>query len=197
MLTEVEGNANADLARVVEEVEEKLQLALDYEIRAFKSIADERLLITKLSPEKMVMNKEEVILRERMQVFMQILGEEENALDILWQEWTTIQTEMACLAFEVLGPDEVSIGDGDAVVLTPENVHKAIQRYKTHQDAFKDALDGLAALQNSINEATSRTLSIVKDQQQVRFRHLCLSTGWPLVDRVCLNRNHLRQTRLR
>ena len=50
MLSQVGGDANKELAQVVEEFEEKLQLALEYETRAFQSIADERLLITTISP---------------------------------------------------------------------------------------------------------------------------------------------------
>lgn len=172
MLAEVEGGANIELARVVEEFEEKLRLALDYETRAFQSIADERLLITSLSPENKIVEKEEVIFGDRMQVFQDVVEEEEKALESLWQEWIKIQSETVCLAFEVLGQGEVSIDDEQMSIITLDKFDGAIRSHSNHQNALKDTLDELAAIQNSVKKVTSRTLQTVKDQQEVRSRRL-------------------------
>jgi hypothetical protein len=172
VLTEVERDAQVELAQVVEDFEEKLQLALDYETRAFQSIAEERLLITTLSPERKVVKKEEVIFEDRMQGFQQLVEEEEKVLESLWQEWTEIQTETVCLALEVLGPDEVAIDEEIMSVVTPEKVDGAIQCHAQHQDAFKDALEKMVSMQKSIQIVTSRTLKTLKDQQEVRSRRL-------------------------
>jgi hypothetical protein len=168
VLSEVEGDANIELARVVEEFEEKLRLALDYETRAFQSIVDERLLITSLSPENKVIEKEEVIFGDRMQIFQQVVEEEGEALESLWQEWTKIQSETVCLAFEVLGQEEVSIDEEQMSIIALDKLDGAVRSYANHRDALKDTLDELAVIQNSVKKVTSRTLQTLKDQQEVR-----------------------------
>jgi hypothetical protein len=172
VLTEVEGDANVELAQVVEEFEEKLQLALDYETRAFQSIVEERLLITTLSPDKGVVEKQEVIFGDRMQVFQQIVEEEEKGFASLWQEWVEIQTRLICLAIEILGPDEVVIEEEEMSVIAPEKVDGAIQCHAKHQEVLKGTLDKMEAIQSSVKKVTSRTLKTLKDQQEVRSRRL-------------------------
>ena len=167
VLVEVEGDANIELARVVEEFEEKLRLALDYETRAFQSIADERLLITLLSSENKVVEKEEAVFGDRMQVFQRVIEEEEKALESLWQEWTEIQSETVCLAFEVLGPGEVSIDEEQMSIIASDKVDAAIRSYASHQGTLKDTLDGLATIQDAVKKVTSRTLQTLKHQQRV------------------------------
>lgn len=168
MLTQVEGDACVELAQVVEDFEEKLQFALDYETRAFQSIADERLLITRLSREKQPVEKEEVIFGDRMHTFQQIVEEEEKALETLWREWKEIQIELVCLAFEVLGPDEVVIEEEQPSVIMPEKVNAAIHCYAQHQDILEGRLNKLVAIQTAVKKVTSRTLRTLKDQQEVR-----------------------------
>lgn len=165
MLTKVEGDANVELAQVVAEFEEKLQLALEYETQAFQSIAEERLLITTLSP---VVRRQEVIFGDRMQVFQHICEEEEKALESLWQEWTEIQARTIYLAIEILGPHEVVVEEKETSVIAPEKVDGAIQCYVKHQDTLKDTLDTMADIQTSARKVTSRTLKTLKDQQEVR-----------------------------
>jgi hypothetical protein len=172
VLTEVEGDANVELAQVVEDFQEKIQLALDYETRAFQSIAEERLLITTLSPEKKVVEKREVIFGHRMRDFQQIVEQEEKALESLWQEWTNIQAETVCLAFEVLGPDKVAIEAEGMTVVTTEKVDEAIQCYRRHQEALKNTLDDLLAIQNCVKKLTFQTLKTLKDQQEARSHRL-------------------------
>ena len=168
MLNEVEHDANAELVHVVEDFEEKLQLALDYETRAFQSIADERLLITTLSPEKKAMREEEVVFGERMKEFQHVMEKEEAIIEALWREWEEIQIEMVCLALEVLGPEDVTLEEEKASAITPQKVAGAVHCYLQHQDAFNETLDKTAAIQNSVKKVTSRTLKTLRDQQEVR-----------------------------
>jgi hypothetical protein len=197
VLTEVEGNANVELAQVVDDFQEKLQLALDYETRAFQSIAEERLLITTLSPEKKVVKKQEVNFGGRMRVFQRIVEEEGRALESLWQEWIKIQTETVCLAFEVLGPDKVAVEEEEMTVITPEKVDEAIHCYGRHQEALKGTLQEVVAIQNCVKKLTSQTLKTLKDQQQVRSYRLRRSYLRSLADVVSFNRSRLPQTKLR
>jgi hypothetical protein len=197
VLTQVEGDANVELAQVVEDFQEKVQLALDYETRAFQSISEERLLITTLSPEKKVVEKQEVIFGDRMRVFQQIVEQEGKALESLWQEWTKIQAETVCLAFEVLGPDKVAVEAEEMTVVTPEKVDEAIDCYRRHQKALKDTLDDEVAIQNCVTKLTSQTLKTLKDQQEVRSHRLRHSHLHSLADVVSFNRNRLPQAKLR
>ena len=103
-----------------------------------------------------------------MQVFQQVIEEEEKALESLWQEWTEIQSETVCLAFEVLGPGEVSIDEAQMSIMASDKVDAAIRSYASHQGTLKDTLDGLATIQDAVKKVTSRTLQTLKHQQRVR-----------------------------
>ena len=168
VLTGVEHDANVELSQVVEDFEEKLQLALDYETRAFQSIGDERLLITTLSPGKKPLKKEEVVFGERMKEFEHIVRDEKIAIKALWREWEEVQIETVCLALEVLGPSGVAL-EGQAAVIAPQRVAAAVQCYSQHGDALKAALEKITAVQGSAKKVMSRTLKTLKAQQEVSF----------------------------
>ena len=172
VLTEVEHDADVTLGRVVEDFEEKLLLATEYETRAFQSIANETLLISTLSTEAKVIKKEEVIFGDRMRVFQQVFEEEEKALESLWREWTEIQHETVCLAFEVLGPDEVVIKEEEMSLITPGTINRAIECHEQHQHTLNGTLDKMVAVQNSVKKVTSRTMKTLKEQQEVSSRRL-------------------------
>ena len=171
MLTAVEHDATEGLAQAVEDFEQKLQLASDYETRAFQSIADERLLITTHSSEKEILTKQEFVFGERMKNFEHIVVNEEVAIKALWQEWEKVRIETVCLAFEVLGPSEIILkGEelelGQSLVAR-EKATLSVQCYSQHEDALKATLMEMAAIQSSAKRITAGTLGILKDQQEV------------------------------
>jgi hypothetical protein len=179
VLSQVGGDASKELAQVVEEFEEKLQLALEYETRAFQSIADERLLITTLSPKTKAVKKREVVFGERMQEFRQIVEEEEAVIESLWRQWEEIQIETVCLAFEVLGSNGVALKEEDRSVIAPEKIDGAIQCYTQHQDALRNTLDKMTAMGGSAKNVTSQTIKTLRAQQKVKSRLLEFSPKWP------------------
>ena len=193
VLARVEHDANVELAEVVDDFEEKLQLAIDYETRAFQSIADERLLITTLSPGKKPLKKEEVVFGERMKEFEHTVRDEEIAIEALWREWKKVQIETICLALEVLGPSEVVVEEGAAVV-APQRVAAAVQCYSQRGDALKVALEKLTAVQSSAKKVVSRTLKTLKDQQEVSSTCPSFSLLDLFSDPIYFARNCLRQT---
>ena len=167
MLIRVEQEATVELARIAEHFDEKLQLAIDYETRAFQSIADERLLLTTTTPGKKTMTKQEVVFGARMTEFEQLVEREEAEIEALWREWEKVQVETVCLALEVLGPKEVAVADEEKSVIAPEKVKGANQRYSEQEETLKNATEELAAIEISANEVTSRTLKTLKEQQEV------------------------------
>ena len=170
MLSQVGGEASKELAQVVQEFEEKLQFALEYEARAFQSIADERLLITTLSPKTKAVKRREVVFGERMQDFRQIVEEEEAVIESLWRQWEEIQIETVCLAFEVLGSNEITLKEEDRSVIAPEKIDVAIECYTQHQDALRNTLDKMTAIEGSVKNVTSQTIRTLRAQQKVKSR---------------------------
>ena len=185
-----------ELAQVVEEFEEKLQLALEYETRAFQSIADERLLITTLSPKTKAVKKREVVFGERMQDFRQIVEEEEAVIESLWRQWEEIQIETVCLAFEVLGSNGVILNEEDRSVIAPEKIDGAIQCYTQHQDTLRNALDKMTAMEGSAKNVTSQTIKTLRAQQKVKISpfgilpQVAFLTSPASTGAVCGKQNH-------
>ena len=168
MLSRVRGDASKELAQVVEEFEEKLQLALEYEARAFQPIGDERLLITTLSPKTKAVKKREVVLGERMQDFRQIVEEEGAVIESLWRQWEEIQIETVCLAIEVLGSNDVILKEEDRSAIAPEKIDGAIQCYTQHQNVLRNTLDKITAMEGSAKNVASRTIKTLRAQQKVK-----------------------------
>jgi hypothetical protein len=169
VLSQVRGDADKELAQVVEEFEEKVRLALEYEARAFQSIGDERLLITTLLPKTKSVTKREVVFGERMQDFRQIVEEEEAAIESLWRQWEEIQIETVCLAIEVLGSNEVSLKAEDRSAIAPEKIDGAVQCYTQHQAALQNTLDKMAVMEGEVKNVTSQTIKTLRAQQKVNL----------------------------
>jgi hypothetical protein len=196
VLSQVGGDASKELAQVVEEFEEKLQLALEYETRAFQPIGDERLLITTLSPETKAVKEREVVFGERMQDFQQIVEEEEAAIESLWRQWEGIQIETVCLAIEVLGSNEVILKEEDKLAIAPEKIDGAIQCYTQHQDALREALDKITAMEGSVKNVASQTIKTLRAQQKVKSRlfrtlsQMAFLTSPASIGAVCGKQDH-------
>ena len=165
-MTDIETEANDKLDEVIADFEEKLQLTIDYEARAFHSVADERLLIMFEPPNNKVLEKREVIFGDRMLEFMHVVEEEEKMLDKLWRQWTGIQLEMICLAMEVLGPDQIVLEEKHMSANVQEKVNAASQIHGQHKQALEETLDKTAAIEESSKKTTARTLKTLKDQQK-------------------------------
>ncbi len=167
LLTEIETEATGKLEEVIADFEEKLQIAIDYEARAFQSVAEERLLITLESQKDGVVEKREVIFGDRILEFMETAEEEERILDGLWRQWVETQLEMICLAMEVLGPDEIAIDDGKMAANLQEKLESAFQIHTQHKNAYSESLERLAAIKESAKKTSARTLKTLKEQQKV------------------------------
>ena len=196
MLSQVGGDASKELAQVVEEFEEKLQLALEYEARAFQPIGNERLLITTLSPKTKAVKKREVVLGERMQDFRQIVEEEGAIIESLWRQWEDIQIETVCLAIEVLGSNDVILKEEDRSAIAPEKIDGAIQCYTQHQDALRNALDKITAMEGSVKNVASQTIKTLRAQQKVKSRlfrilsQMAFLTSPASIGAVCGKQDH-------
>ena len=196
MLSQVEGDASKELAQVVEEFEEKLQLALEHEARAFQPIGDERLLITTLSPNTKAVKKREVVLGERIQDFRQIVEEEGAVIESLWRQWEEIQIETVCLAIEVLGSNEVILKEEDRSAIAPEKIDGAIQCHTQHQNALRNTLDKITAMEGSAKNVASRTMKTLRAQQKVKSRlfrilpKVAFLTSPASIGAVCGKQNH-------
>jgi hypothetical protein len=196
VLSQVGGDASKELAQVVEEFEEKLQLALEYEARAFQPIGNERLLITTLSSKTKAVKKREVVLGERMQDFRQIVEEEGAIIESLWRQWEEIQIETVCLAIEVLGSNEVILKEEDRSAIAPEKIDGAILCYTQHQDALRNTLDKITAMEGSAKNVASRTIKTLRAQQKVKSRlfrilpQVAFLTSPASIGAVCGKQNH-------
>jgi hypothetical protein len=112
--------------------------------------------------------KREVVFGERMQDFRQIVEEEEAVIESLWRQWEGIQIETVCLAFEVLGSNGVILKEEDRSVIAPEKIDGAIQCYTQHQDALRNTLDKMTAMEGSAKNVTVQTIKTLRAQQKVK-----------------------------
>ena len=172
MLTRTETEAKEQLEGIIADFEDKLRLAIDYESRAFRSIADERLLITTPSADGEDLGRqEEVLLGERMQAFQQVIEEKNVLLTSLWQEWAEVQAETICLAVEVLGLDVLEFQGQDAAVKMSTSLEKASISHRQNQQAYQKIDTDMRGLANSVNDATKTTLDTMGKQQKVGSHH--------------------------
>jgi hypothetical protein len=135
--------------------------------------------------------KREVVFGERMQDFRQIVEEEEAVIESLWRQWEGIQIETVCLAFEVLGSNGVILKEEDRSVIAPEKIDGAIRCYTQHQDALRNTLDKMTAMEGSAKNVTVQTMKTLRAQQKVKIS----SPPSGFSNFSCFHRSCLRQVK--
>ena len=103
-----------------------------------------------------------------MREFRQIVEDETKALKELWLDWTNIQTDMVCLAIEVLGSAGIVVREEDQSRDLRVKVDTAGKRYFESISVHESVLDDIKRLDTSAQEVTETMFTTLIEQQKVR-----------------------------
>ncbi|EXJ77468.1 hypothetical protein A1O3_09694 [Capronia epimyces CBS 606.96] len=116
---------------------------------------------------------QEVLLRNQIEGFRKLRGENERALCRLWEEWEDVQFELIGLAAEVFGQESMTFAqtrDEDMKPGQKEKLQKVLERVPgSHGQMYnlRESLEGdLQRFEASMNQISSRTKKTMTEMQQ-------------------------------
>jgi hypothetical protein len=169
VLAHTEHGLNNQLEQITEEFGGGLKIVAEHEDNIFKPISEERLEITKSSPEKNGQAlKQHVTLAGRMREFETLVATEATHLEALWKEWHATNLELVCLAIEVLGPDGVELAFNQDDKRTAAQINAAVDASRgdeARHNAFKEQA---ADMEHLVSMNAQETVNSLIEQEKVR-----------------------------